>query len=102
LEYTQQFYLQDIILQAVAEDQAVPMTEVVICGLEDTAALEVEVEALPAVEIQGLKAGSAAKDLIVEATVLEKSELEPLGLITEAVVVPTPEVVAAAQAVGAV
>ena len=89
-------------MQAVEADQAVPMTEVVICGLEDTAALEVAAAALPALEIQDPKAGLAARDLIVEATVLEKLELEPLGLITEAVVVPTPEVVAAAQAVGAV
>ena len=89
-------------MQAAEADQAVLMTETVIYGSVGTAALEVEEAVLPAVEMEDLKAGLAAKDLIVEATVLEKSEPEPLGLTTEALAVQTQAVVVEVQAAGAV
>jgi hypothetical protein len=59
-------------MQAAEADQAVPVTETVIYGSVVTAALEVEEAVLPAVEMGDLKAGLAAKDLIVGATELEK------------------------------
>jgi hypothetical protein len=102
LEYTQPFYLRGFIMQAVVVDRAVPTTETVICGSAATAGLAEAEAVLPALEIQDPKAGLAARDLIVEATVLEKSELVLLDFVMAAVAVQTQAVEAAVQAAGAV